>query len=124
MATLQLWRSIRGHFEVRRSVSCDHTARFSSSLICDQQAISSIERKQPSHKPLPVSILQTEMHGDGTVESCCSAGIAFKDGTSLRLQPLIETRRVDDDALVRTLGNQIMAVMSMRAKYDFAAVDT
>ena len=108
---------------MRRSVSCDHTARFSSSPICDQRAISSIERKQPSHKPLPASIVQTEMHGDGTVESCCSDGIALNDGTSLRLQPLIETRCVDDDALVRTLGNQVVAVVSMRAKYDLAAVD-
>jgi hypothetical protein len=47
----------------------------------------------------------------------------LKDGASLRLQPLIETRRIDDDALVCPLGNQVMAVVSTRAKYDFAAVD-
>ena len=64
------------------------------------------------------------MHGEGTVESCCTDGIALDDCTSLRLQPLIETRRIDDDALVRTLGNQVVAVVSMRAKYHFAAVNT
>ena len=45
-----------------------HTARFSWSPICDQRAISSIERRHPSHQPLRASIVQTENHGDGTGE--------------------------------------------------------
>ena len=67
----------RAH-DVRRPASCAHTARFSSSPICDHRTISSIERKQPSHQPLAASILQTEMQGDGTGESGWVGGTAFK----------------------------------------------
>ena len=64
---------------MRRAASCAHTARFSSSFICDHRAISSIERQQPSHHPLAAFILQTEMHGDGTGESgSVGGGTAFK----------------------------------------------
>jgi hypothetical protein len=62
---------------VRRPASCAHTARFSSSPICDHRAISSIERQQPSHQPRAF-ILQTEIHGDGTGDSIGAGGDAFK----------------------------------------------
>jgi hypothetical protein len=61
-----------------RPASCAHTERFSSSPIRDHRAISSMERRQPSHHPLAASILQIEMHGDGTGEFGCGGGTAFK----------------------------------------------
>ena len=67
-----------GNHEVRRPGSCAHTARFSSSLICDHLAISSIEREQPSHQPLRAFILHTEIHGEGTGDSMGTGGNAFK----------------------------------------------
>ena len=43
---------------------------------------------------------------------------------SLRLQPLIEARRVDDDAFVRALGYKVVPVVRLRAKRNLASVDT
>ena len=49
-----------------RAASLASTASFSSRVAPDQQAISSIVRKQPSHQPVRASILHTLMQGEGT----------------------------------------------------------
>src|SRR5687768_4132357 len=43
---------------------------------------------------------------------------------SLRLQPLIEARRIDDDAFVRSLGYKVVPVVCSRTKRDLATVNT
>gem|GEM_PF-4768942 len=50
------------------SARSDRTAVRSSALMLDQRAISSSVRAQPRQKPVSVSIVHTNMHGDSMVD--------------------------------------------------------